>query len=118
MFVFILILTTFYFLFAVIWSTESLNKVFKAMWVVLMLYGALLISGAEGVTAGGYEVAHLVTKTTVVIFLVISALQTIWLGWIWSRRTWLNMLIKLVLWLFAFASIFYTAMALGFITIR
>lgn len=118
MFVFILVLTSFYFLFAVIWSTESLNKVFKAMWVMLMLYGALLIAGTNGITAGGYELAHLVTKTTVSTFLIISALQTMWLGWIWSRRTWLNSFVKIGLWLLSFASMFYAAQALGFITIH
>jgi hypothetical protein len=118
MFVFILILTAFYFMLTVIWETTGPNKYVKVFYVFMMLYGATLISGVEGVTAADFELSHLVTRTTASIFLIVSALQTLWLGWYWSKRNWLNLAIKYILFAMGFVSVFYAAEAIGFITVQ
>jgi hypothetical protein len=112
MFTFIIVASVFYFVLTVIWETKSLNKLFKVTFGLMLIYSAALLAGHEGITVNNYAMENLLVTKMIAPYLIITALLSGWMGWIWSKKNWLNFAMKSMLIAMFIGSTFFAGIAL------
>lgn len=113
--IFIMTITALYFLCSVTWEAKGLNRVFKCYFVLMMIFGAILVSANLQLTVNDYEMARLANKATIITFLAITALQSGWFGYIWKRNNWANTSVKTLLFVITIISTLFIFTVLNII---